>query len=811
MSEIRYFIQRFSVGSQKSKLNYRQQQSNKTRNIKKSFSIAILLVIVTLMLSACSYPGQDLPCQGANATQAGCTNPSLQITDTNPGGSWYVNWSLDIIRPIIADGATSSVKLSINVFWSLFTNLSSIDFAGCVNNNSNNNGNTTPPAICTASNAYSTIQIVAVALIPLILVWKIFKSYIVGALVEQAHESFWSLFAKIFLGAFIIPFLPDIITITLGMSDLIFSSIIGSAQSINDVASNILGHGNCDSSSFVQHTTINNMVMATTTGNFGASAPFGLNHLFATTSNLAATPTTPSGCSGIQSISKVQNIGLLIVITLFCLLTSVIWVLLGLCFLLRGIILFILFCLSPLAVVAGMTEEFRPWLGRWLEQMQAMLIAPIPVAVCIALVEAFSKSLPSAHDDPANFILQLIYVVAFLLIAALLMFKIAGAAGGVMFGLAVAGLSAAAGLVTGGIGAGIANIKSGGSAAGATGEETAATATYGAAGASPVATTTTTAVVASSRGATTAASTGESSAGGTAAAPVTTSVAVIQSQTEMTSALRTMNANNSANMINNAGGSAMLSNFRFGHTAHSNMQAMGHYLGNAVGVSGPRFSFVPSGGGYYGGGRSSYCGGSYGDGPSSISTSNSIVIVNGGGDGGASASNSPADNESAPPPPDSDSPTIKGAIGELFRWPNSGDNGGGNAGNSNPPSPAPVPNNGGGGSSSVSVSPATPRQRFKPMPDAPVWTSVPSSYPTDYNPDWNGQADKFGTGGLYPDVAKTPVPRAVDSTKNPVANPFVGNNKPQVPPLLALTASGIGSTNGNKPGEQDISTPQVEE
>lgn len=768
------------------------------KQIKKRFSIAILLVMLTLMLSACSYPGQDLPCEGANATQAGCANPAMQITDSNPGGSWYVNWSLDIIRPIIADGATSSVKLSINVFWSLFTSLSSIDFAGCVNNPSGGNNNSTPPAICTASNAYSTIQIVAIALIPLILVWKIFKSYIVGALIEQAHESFWSFFAKIFLGAFIIPFLPDIITVTLGMSDLIFSSIIGSAQSINDVASNVLGHGNCTSSSgaiLLQHTANNTVTaMTTTAGNFGASAPVALNHLFssATTHTAAinhlADPTTPSGCSGIQSLSQVKNIGLLIVITLFCLLTSVIWILLGLCFLLRGIILFILFCLSPLAVVAGMTEEFRPWLGRWLEQMQAMLIAPIPVAICIALVEAFSKSLPSAHDDPANFILQLIYVVAFLLIAALLMFKIAGAAGGVMFGLAVAGLSAAAGLVTGGIGAGIANIKSGGgggsATAGASANDNTAALTS-----PPSASTNTTTVVAASRSASAAS---DAIGTGAAAAPATTSVAVIQqTQTEMTSALRTMNANNSANMIAGAGGSAMLSNFRFGHVAHQNMQSLGHYLGNSVGVSGPHFSFVPSGGGYGGrrsGGYSGY-GGGYSDGPS-ISTSNSIVIMNGGDGGGGNRAGSPADNESAPPPTEADAPIM----GETFRWPDSGNDGLAGGGNNNRP-PSPVPPNGGGSGSAAasSGSPAMPRQKFKPTPDAPIWTSVPSRYP-DFNPDWNGQRDKFGTDGLYPDLTKAPVPRA-DYSKNPVADPFVGDNKPQVPSLLALTASGGGSNN----------------
>ena len=118
----------------------------------------------------------------------------------------------------------------------------------------------------------------------------------------------------------------------------------------------------------------------------------------------------------------------------------------------------IMLCLSPLAVVAATTDESKPWFGKWLAGIQSLLVAPIPVAVCLALVGAFlgGDGIPPAHEDPAGFLLRLVYVLSFLAIGSLMMFRIAGQTGGALYGLAVAGASALGGYAVGKLGAGAA-------------------------------------------------------------------------------------------------------------------------------------------------------------------------------------------------------------------------------------------------------------------------------------------------------------------------------------------------------------------
>lgn len=353
-------------------------------------TLCSLLLGLALLLSACDYPGQDPPCVGANKNASGCADPVQKIVDDQNGGPWYVSWALDIIRSILSSAAINAVRLGISVFWQVFTNLASTDFASCTAGT----GGAGPT--CTAASVFSMVNTVAFIFLPLILFYKIFKSYFLGGLIEPLHEGFLSFFSRILVGGFAMLFLAVLVSGAFGISNILFDTIIGGAASLSDISKNLLG--DC---------------------------------------------VTSSACgSGIGSVGNVKNIGLLLLMFVICLAVAIIFIVLGLVFFLRTILIFILFALSPLAVVAGLTEEFRPWFTRWLQSMQAMLIAPIPVAVCFALVKAFTGTIPAANADPAGFSLQLVYIGSFMFIGAVLMFKIAGEVGGFMFGVAAAGLGA---------------------------------------------------------------------------------------------------------------------------------------------------------------------------------------------------------------------------------------------------------------------------------------------------------------------------------------------------------------------------------
>lgn len=363
----------------------------------KSVLIIGLCVGLALLLSACDYPGQDPPCVGANKNAEGCADPVQKIVDDQNGGPWYVSWALDIVRSLLTSVSINSVRLGVSVFWQVFTNLSSTDFAAC---GAGGSGSPT----CQVVSVFTMVNTIAIIFLPVILTYKIFKSYFLGGLIEPLHEGFLSFFPKIIVGGFAMYFLAVIFSGGFGISNILFDTIIGGAQSLNDISKNLIG--DCGSASVCG--------------------------------------------SGIGSVGNVKNIGLLLFMTIICLAASLVFIVLGLVFFLRTIIIFILFAISPLAIVAGLTEEFKPWFGRWLSSVQAMLIAPLPVAICFALVKAFTGAIPAANGDPAGFILQLVYIISFLAIGAILMFKIAGQVGGLAFGLAAAGLGA---LTQGAVGA----------------------------------------------------------------------------------------------------------------------------------------------------------------------------------------------------------------------------------------------------------------------------------------------------------------------------------------------------------------------
>ncbi|HEX2911052.1 MAG TPA: type IV secretion system protein [Chloroflexia bacterium] len=372
----------------------------------KLLLVPLCLVLLALLLTACAYPGQTPPCSGENANQPGCVNPVSKesIDPKNDGaGEWFIDWAFKILRQMVSSFAIGCVKLGVSVFWSLFSGQSSLDFASCGNSLSNG----TPPggqsvlrATCAANDVFLQIRNIAFAFFGLLIAWKFFKSYFLGAVVDGLYESAISFTGKLLLGAFSLTFLALLVSGAFGLSNELFSAISGGPEELNRIATNLVG---------------------------------------------------VNGQSGVGSLGNINNLGLLIFLALICLFVALEFIALGVIFLLRTILVFILFACSPLAVVAGLSEEMRPWFDRWLGALQAMLIAPIPVAISLRMVQAFSDPalLSSADTNPPQFLLQLVYLASFLLIACLLMFKIAGSVGGFVFGLAAGAFAALGGAAVG--------------------------------------------------------------------------------------------------------------------------------------------------------------------------------------------------------------------------------------------------------------------------------------------------------------------------------------------------------------------------
>ena len=660
------------------------------------------LVALMLVLSGCTYPGQDAPCVGANRNAPGCVNPSQNITDDPNGGAWYDNWAFDILKRLMSSIAINAVKLGVSIFWNIFTSIASVDFASC-------NAASANTPTCITVGTFQNIQTIAFLFFPLILSYKFFKSYFIGAFIEQVHESALSFVPKAFIAGFVIAFLAVIISAAFGLSNLIFVSIIGSPQDLNALSGGLVGSQVC------------------TDHHNG----------------------TPVVCvvSGVQSIQSLQNIGLVLIDMLVCLLVSIVYIILGLCFFLRTILIFILFCLSPLAVIAGTTEEFRHWFGKWMESIQMLLVAPIPVAVCLALVKDFVTQLPPANGDPAGFILTLVYVISFLAIGAVLMFKIAGSTGSFMFGVAVASVGSVGGYAAGKL--------AGGSGRTAMSQAEQDEPPTQASGAGNRATGQLPAFQSNNSNSGNfnqrSAAAAESASGAGAGAQ--------QVQTEMVQTLRSMNANNSAAMMASAttatantyssltssggggGAGAGPGGSNFGHRTHDNIQSIGQWAGREAGFRSPGISFAPERGGAEGTGpvvTHSESGQSY----TYSSFDLSVNPPNGGG-GGA---NPPQANEARRSDP-GDQPSGGTGAAEMWAIENYGD------------TAIPTQNN-------------LPPQRVMPLLPAPA-SILTSSH--------NNNSDADRNNGQYVTVApKTAI------GPNPITNVY-GNHQPNVPSIASMT------------------------
>ncbi len=538
----------------------------------------LLLLGLSLLLSGCAdYPGADPPCTGSQKNAPGCDPPTSGLSDNPVGGEWYQDWAFKIVQKMLSNLAIQAVQLSVSVFWSIYTNLSSTDFAGC------GAGNGTGTPTCSAVEAFSAIRTVAFVFFPLIMLYRTFKSYFLGQWIEGWYESFLAICARLLIAGFCIASLEVIMTGAFGISNQLFNAISGGPEGLNEIAKAVVGHG------------------------WSPGAPPG---------SILSQPAI-----GVLSVEYVVNVGLLIFILIICLLMALVFIFLGVVFLLRTVLVFILFAMSPLGVLAGTLDEFKPWFFKWFQSVQAMLIAPLPVAICFRLIGSFAQNVPSAHDNPPEFILTMVYIICFLAIGALLMFKIAGALGGVLFGA----LTAAAGFAVGGIVGGIGGLNWGLSRNGGA-DEQAKTAQE------KKKVTSGTSQLESGSG-------GDSEAsglGGSGAGSPGFGLQERKQQMEMASALRTLTETMKASSFSQ---SSPLPTPRFSHAAHDNFGSVMRWAGEEAGVSAPYLSLAPY--------RSRY---------GQNSGSNNLLIFqpSGQSETGLGVGATEGNNESVPPPSPAD-------------------------------------------------------------------------------------------------------------------------------------------------------------
>jgi|GEM_PF-4275767 len=313
------------------------------------FGLLLLLLGLSLLLSGCAdYPGADPPCTGSQKNAPGCDPPTTGLSDNPVGGEWYQDWAFKIVQKMLSNLAIQAVQLSVSVFWSIYTNLSSTDFAGC----GAGNGAGTPT--CSAVEAFSAIRTIAFVFFPLIMLYRTFKSYFLGQWIEGWYESFLTISARLLIAGFCIASLELIMTGAFGISNQLFNAISGGPEGLNEIAKAVVGHG------------------------WSPGAPPG---------SILSQPAI-----GVLSVEYVVNVGLLIFILIICLLMALVFIFLGVVFLLRTVLVFILFAMSPLGVLAGTLDEFKPWFFKWFQSVQAMLIAPLPVAAASPLAQARAAS-----------------------------------------------------------------------------------------------------------------------------------------------------------------------------------------------------------------------------------------------------------------------------------------------------------------------------------------------------------------------------------------------------------------------------------
>lgn len=399
---------------------------SRRRGLLRFLLLALMLISLTLLLSACAYPGKG-DCRGVGNGSDPTTGVSNCVTSPPrtdnyqnqiEGGPWYIQWILEALKTLLVSLSSAAINVATAIFAAVFNSTASLDFAGCSAAYGPPNPLLGQDSItCVAHNTWWTVVSVAgISLLPLLAFWKIFTSTMVGAVLEEFRESLWVVVPKLIITVLVLYYLNLLYTSIFGLSEMFFDLILG-------------GEG---------HRTvydIGTQVQAT-----------------------------------VATLNGVNNLGMLALLTLLSLVVALIFVILGLAFFVRTILIILMYILSGPAVVAAASDEFRPWFFRWWSSVQALLISPIPVSACLLLVMKATSLVANSSDvergpfqaatDPYQFATYMIYVACFLVAAAWFLIALTAQSGRVAFGALRAGVKAV------GLGIGAAVVGTGLAAAG---------------------------------------------------------------------------------------------------------------------------------------------------------------------------------------------------------------------------------------------------------------------------------------------------------------------------------------------------------
>jgi hypothetical protein len=386
----------------------------------KKLALLLLLSGLALILSACSYPGKG-DCKGVGndsdptsgvATCVTSRTPTDSFRNEKESGPWYIQWIIDAIRTLLISTAAAAINITTGIFNLIFNQTASLDFAGCSDAWGPRNPLLNGSITCAAHGVWWNVTSVSVTvLLPLLVLWKLFSSGFLGAVIEEFRESMWTSIGKLIITGLVLYYLNLLYTSLIGFSELLFNLVLGGDgyQTVADIG-------------------------------------FEIRRTAAT-------------------LEGVQNLGMLALLVLISLLTSLVFLALGIAFFARTVLIIIMYVLSGPAVIAAASDEFRGWFLKWWQSVLALVISPLPVAVCLLLVQQASNLVLNASDvdrgpfqagtDPYSFATYLIYVCCFLIAAAWFLVALTAQSGRIAVGAFRSGMKAL------GLGAGAAGLAVG--------------------------------------------------------------------------------------------------------------------------------------------------------------------------------------------------------------------------------------------------------------------------------------------------------------------------------------------------------------
>ena len=361
--------------------------------------IAGCALLIVFVLSGCD--ATPVSSNAGLCASGHCTPPLGPIENPSQGVDWWKKWLYEGVGGIFAQIAVSIVSVGISIFWTIIQTWGSPDFTrGTLNGASNG------PAhlVQTALSIEQELAQGAYGLAAGILMWRTLVSYFLAPLMTGRGENFVRYTMRVIFAAVGILYLPNIVTFFIGMSDSLFLAILGDTTTLNNLSSASVG-------------TITRIMT-----NFNANPGIGF-------------------------------VGLLLAVV-----ESGLWVVFGLLWFLRLILLCLVFSLGPLAIITGTTEEFGEWFGKWRGHMLALFAAPLPAAIVIRfgadIAATGGSQTPTNYADIGPALLQAVEVIIILGVATKLMLDIAGPVGTSVLSYAQraigTAITVAAGAATGG-------------------------------------------------------------------------------------------------------------------------------------------------------------------------------------------------------------------------------------------------------------------------------------------------------------------------------------------------------------------------